>query len=345
VNGSGKIRLITDKGLDGKVLPQPAPLDIYWTESMTFQGRMAHFVGNIRAVLKDQQTVDLEMKCSGLKVYFTKEVSLNQNAAGGGFNVSSADGLTGQSDETAVEMERVECESRVDVRIDQLVNGEVQSRHRASLADLVVNVISGEFGGIGPGWISSTTPDTRARRRVASTVHVGVNTPAVVRDTGFTHVRASFIGELKGNLNDRFANLSHHVTGVVAPVQHLDQQVAVETIPTTELPDRVGIIRAEKLSISAIRGSAAGEETFALTARENARVESREFSGDADVITYDDSKQQFILRAEQDRMATVRHRPGQTSEFQTINGKRFEYYPAPRNQLIANQIAGVQASE
>ena len=341
VNGSGKLRLVTDKGLDGKPLPRPTPLDIYWTESMTFRGRVAQFIGNIRAVLNDEQTIDLELKSSGLKVYFTRDVSLNRESRDS--NVQEF--AVGQSDGPSVELEKVECQNRVEIRVDQLDSGDVTARHRAVMADLTVNVISGEVSGVGPGWISSVSPDTDDRRRPASTIRVGVNTPAVIHDTAFNYVRASFIGDLTGNLNDQFANLSHHVTGIFAPVQNIDDVVNVESMSVAELPDQCGIIRSEQLSISVIPGSQSNTETFSLTARDNARIESRQFSGDADVITYDDSKRQFILRAEQGRMASVRHRPGNSSQFQTINGKRFEYYPAPRNQLIANQISGVQAAE
>ena len=341
VNGSGKLRLITDKGIDGKPLPRPTPLDIYWTESMTFSGRQAHFIGNIRAVLNDERTVDLELQSHGLKVYFTQDVSLNSNERSSTFH----DLQVSQSRSQSVDLQSVECESRVSIRIDQLTDGEVISRHRAQLADLTVNVQNGAVHGVGPGWISSVSPTGPNRARSASPVRVASNTPTSIHQSGLMFVRASFIGELTGNLNDRFANLNHHVTGIVAPVGHLDDVLNVESLAVSELPEQCGIIRSEQLSISAIPGSQPGTETFALTARENSRVESRHFSGDADVITYDDAKQQFILRAEQDRIASVRHRPGNSSQFQTINGKRFEYYPAPRNQLIANQISGVQASE
>lgn len=340
VGTSGRIRLVTDKGLRGEVLPKPTPIDIYWSDRMTFQGRTAHFVGNIRAVMSDQETHDIEVKCDGLIVHFTRDISIDQSGESGQFGIA-----TDSSSEGPLEIERIECQNRVVIRMDELKLGEVVARHRAKLVNLNMNLKTGACDALGHGWIESRTPDTNGQLTLAPSVTARANTPIHVSNAAFVFMRISFIGDLVGNIHKRNATLSHHVVGIVAPVRHLEEVVEVDTLSTSQLPDQVGIVRAEELTVLAITDHALEVDSFSLTANRNARIESRRFSGDADIITYDHSKRQFILRTENDRIATVYHRPGPEGQFRRSVGKRFEYYPPPRNQLFASQISSLQATE
>ena len=337
VDGSGRLRMVTDQGFDGKLLPHPTPMDIYWSEVMSFQGREAHFVGNIRVVMKDGQTQDLELTCAGLKVFFNREIALGGNPADRSFSVSAAAGDTsGQQ----MDIVRIECESVVNFRLDELLDGTVRARHRARVVDLKVDTETGDFHALGPGWISSTTPDTEGPLQTTATASARANAPARIDGSAFVFVKAEFIGDLTGNLQQQNATLAHHVRGIFAPVRDIGEQVSVDTVPTDQLPDNVGILRAEKLEAAAIPATGGQPDSFSLTASDNARIESRPFSGNADVITYDHSKQQFILRAEGNRTASVRYRAGISGEYANIDGRRFEYYSAT-NRLAFNSISSI----
>ena len=170
----------------------------------------------------------------------------------------------------------------------------------------------------------------------------------------FVFIHATFIGQLEGNRNERFVQLQQHVRGVFGPVRRLGDRISIDGLSVDELPEKTGSLGCENLSISVIPGNDPGEDSFSMVAESNSsdtgkgtrtpcRLESQQFSGDADKITYDHSKQQFILRADEGRQATVTYRPD-GGESQTLNGRSFQYY-RDRNQLNANQITGVQASE
>jgi hypothetical protein len=138
--------------------------------------------------------------------------------------------------------------------------------------------------------------------------------------------------------------LKNHVTGVFGPVRRLGDRLVIDVLDTRKLPEQTGILRCEEMTVSVIPGLTEDQNSFSLSASTNARLESRRFSGDADRITYDHSKQQFILKSEGDTLATVYHRPGTSEKVNNLVGKRFEYYPG-RNQLTANQITGVRAAQ
>jgi hypothetical protein len=348
VEGSGRIRMVLDRGLDGKPLEKPSPLDVYWSDRMLFSGRTAHFLGNIRATLKDPQTHDIEMTCAGMKIHFSEDARVNRspNSPSGRILQISAGRESGKdSTRPAIEIERIECQSLVSVRIDQLVAGLLDATHSAEFSDLEVNVQTGEFAAVGPGWIESTQPDRGNRLKVSPGVTVRSNTPTRASENPFVYVKASFIGTLTGNVNQQVVRLGQHVAGVFGPVRRLGDQVDVNTVTTADLPPQSGVLRCEQLTVSAIPGSQPGERSFSLIAESNARLELKEFSGDADHITYDHSKKQYILRGEQDRMATVSHRPGTGGDVRRLVGQKFEYYPPPRNKLTANQIIGLNAGE
>ena len=343
VDGSGRIRLVMDRGLDGKPLEKPSPLDIYWAEGMEFSGRTASFVGDIRAVLSDGQTHDIELTCAGMKVYFTNAVKLNRSADDrkdaflvGDPTPSTSDGL--------VEISRIDCQSLVHVNLDQMIAGIVTAQHQADFSDLTVDIQSGDFKASGPGWIKSMQPDRGNRLKVSPEVIARSNQPVHTSDNPFVFVHASFIGSLTGNLNREFVQLNQHVDGVFGPVRRLGDTIDVNVVNSADLPPQSGVLRCEKLSVASLPGAEDGQTTFSLMAEENARIESRQLDGHADKITYDHSKQQFILRGVGDRHATVTHRQTESGTLRTLVGQQFEYYPQ-LNKLRANQIVGLNASD
>lgn len=353
VEGSGRIRFVVDKGLDGSTLSTPAPLDIYWNERMTFSGRTAHFIGNVRAVLNNKVDLDAELTCAGMKVFFAQDIQIERQQEAGQFRMIAHSVSESDVPSARNEIEKVECEGRVVVRMKTLRDGSVSARHHAEFADLIIHQSSGEFHGAGPGYIESTQPDTSRRLTVSGRAVARANTPVKTPDQTFMFVRATFIGNIEGNHATRFVRLRQHVRGVFGPVRSLDDRIRIDGMGVSELPDQTGSMGCENLTVSLSPGDGETEDSFSLVAESNAagntagtrapcRLESRLFSGDADKITYDHAKQQYILRAEEGRQAKVTYVPD-NGEPQTLTGRRFEYY-SDRNQLHANQITGVQAT-
>ncbi len=341
VVGSGRIRLLTDKGIDGRPLLQPTPIDIFWSDHMEFQNRRAHFVGNIRVIMSDGKTQHMEVTCSGLDVYFDRDIALGQQTTEGSFLAVQ----TASDDSSASgPIERIECQSHVVVNIEQFAKGVTSARHNAEFADLTVNLTTGDFTAIGRGFVSSISPDRNGQLQGSSPVTARANTPAQTHETAFVFMKAEFIGDIRGNLQRQEATLSHHVEAVVAPVRRVDEKIDFDNIATAQLPERAGILSAEELTISAVPLAESESDSFAIVAKENARLESQTISGTADVITYDHSKEQFILRAEGRGSVTVNHRVSLDSQFNKLVGKRFEYYRRT-NQLNAEEIRSLDVGE
>ena len=334
VVGSGRIRFITDTGFDGKALLEPTPIDIFWSDHMEFQNRRAHFVGNIRVIMSDGKTQHMEVTCSGLDVYFDRDIALGQQTSEGSFLAVERGGGDASA---SGPIERIECHSHVVVKIDQFAKGVTNARHHAEFADLSVNLQTGDFAATGRGFLSSISPDRNGELQGSSPATARANTPAQTHETAFVFMKAEFIGEIKGNIHRQEATLLQHVEAVVAPARRVDEKINFDHTATAQLPERAGILSAEELTISAVPLADSESDSFAIVAKENARLESQTISGTADVITYDHSKEQFILRAEGRGAVTVNHRASPDSKFDKLVGKRFEYYRRT-NQLNAEEI-------
>jgi|GEM_PF-385843 len=352
VRGSGRIRFIVDRGLDGKSLARPAPLDIFWNEKMSFAERTARFSGNVRAVLDNETDFDVELTCAGMLVHFGEAVRVEQPVAGREIEVVSAV-VDESAEQHRPSIERIECEGRVQVQAKMMTAGVVTARHFAEFTDLEYEYGTGQFRGTGPGYIETAQPDSSGRLAVSRATVARANTPVAEPDQAFVYVRATFIGTLDGSQQASFVRLRQHVRGVFGPVRSLDEKISLERLNVAELPDQTGLMGCENLTVSLSAGGGGSGRSFSLVAESNAagggtgtrapcRLESRLFSGDADKITYDHAKHQYILRAEEGRQAKVTYQP-HNSQPQVLTGRRFEYY-SDRNYLNANQITGVQTS-
>lgn len=331
VVGSGRIRFYTDKGFDGELLKSPAPLDIYWSDHMTFARRSATFVGNIRIAMSDEETQDVEILCSGLKVYFSRDVALGKSEADGSFRAFDK-----QSDTEAGPIDRIECMNKVTVKINQFEAEQHAARHRIEMVDLNLDLVSGDFTAIGPGYLESVSPDRDGTLQGTTPVSVRPNSPAATSQTAFVYVKAEFIGDIDGNLHNRMATLHQNVVALIAPARRVDEKISLDLIPVEDLPEKAGLLRAEVVTLSVT-----DTEAFSLIARDNARLESQTLSASADIITYDHLKQQFIIRTEGDNDVIAVHRSAPGRPGNRLKGKRFEYYRRS-NQLKADGIGGMQ---
>lgn len=348
VYGSGKIQFTMKKGFDGRSLETPIPLEIFWSDSMTFHERSANFVGNIRVVMDDKSTQATTLTCSGLTVYFKEGMALGQKKQDGSFDTVRRDG---EEKEKENPIERIEFHNRVVVKIDEFADKELNGTHRAEFADLNLNLVTGDFDAVGPGFLESVQPDTRGTLQGPAPATVRANTPSKTAETAFVYMRTEFIGSVKGNRQQNMATLTQNVVALVSPIRRVDEKISMD-VSIRDLPQKAGFLRAEQLTVSAIddesKNTSIRDESdtvdFAVVASENARLESKTLAASADVITYDHQKQQFIMRAEGDGIVVVNHRTGPGGALNHTTGRRFEYYRLT-DSLSADGFGGLEIGQ
>ena len=321
INGSGRLRLIIDQSFDGRPLPSPIPVDIYWDDRMKVRGKEAHFVGEIRIVAdgvryapNDMQNHNTEILTPELKVFFLKALNLT------GANTPAAHGNSSGSPE----LERIQCVGRTRIHQESFTDGEMDGLLDAEMVDLAIRPDTGDFSAIGEGWIESTSTNTsRKNLQPEIGMRVQANAPTEIGKSPFTRVKIKFIERMEGNLHRREAHLRHRVNIAFAPVRNLDDKLDLELIPAEKMPPDSRTLQAEAVDIVAIPGK--DGESFSITAVGNATLESLEISGDADRITYDRSKSQIVLTGEDGRLVNGRHRPRGSNQFSVLNGPWYQY--------------------
>lgn len=344
VVGNGRIRFLIEKGFDGRKLLKPTPLEIYWSDHMVFQKRSAHFVGNIRVVMDDGETQDVEITCAGMTVHFSKDLVLGKTDDKQNFDAVPAKADTDAPTTEADGIESIECHNTVKVQVNQWLAGEPVGRHAAEFADLNLNLITGDFSAIGQGYLESVSPDEDGRLQGSAPAIARANTPSQTSETAFVYLKVEFIGDLTGNLHRKEANLTHNVMALVAPARRIDDEINLD-VPASELPEKAGILLAEMLTISAISNGDDSPASFAIVARDNARLRSRSLSASgADVITYDHQKEQFIMKADGQGAVRVNHQDGRSNKLNSLSGNRFEYYRRT-NQLSADGLGGLRLED
>lgn len=341
INSPGQLRLIMDQDFDGKKLPSPVPMDVWWTDSMKVQGTEARFIGGVRIELDDvqysiddEQLHDTEILTPELKVLFAEPLTLSGRNRGRKRDRGD-DAATGTPT-----IQTIQCVGETVIHRDSFAGDRRVGILKAKLADLTVSPETGAFHAIGPGVIESTnttTSDSRPNRlRPESRIRVKANTKTEINELPFARVKALFIGQMEGNLNNRDVMLKYSVNIAYTPVDDLEEVIDLESMPADKMPEDSRILQAEEVHITAIPGSD-GEE-FSMKAVGNARLESRDLSGDADIITYDHSKSQIVLTGEDDRLVNGHHRPGGTGQYNELNGPWFEYNIRTR-QLRARTVS------
>jgi hypothetical protein len=343
IPGGGELKMVIDQDFDGTQLPSPVPMKVYWTDRMEVRGRKAQFIGGIRVefdgvqyAADDEQIHNTELKTPELEVFFVEPIDLTGSQSSG--NVVSAAGHTSGSPE----VERIQCVGQTMIHQESFTAGQLDGLQDMEVVDLRIEPGTGEFSAIGPGSIESTRTNSssnpgKSRLQPVTQIRVRVNEPTTeIRESPFARIKVTFIGEISGNLKDREVRLLNFVNIAFAPVQDLDEEIDLESIPAEEMPEESRLLQAEEVHIEAIPGSE--ENGFSITALGNARLESRDLSGDADRMTYDHSKSQIIMTAEKGRFVNGRHRPGGAGQLRTFKGPYFEYNLKTREPKTRNFI-------
>ncbi len=317
INGGGDLYIMVDQDLDGNPVP-PTPIKVTWTDYMTMQGKLAHFVGGVRIELEklsfspdDELTHNIILREPELKVHFVRPVQL-----------TGSDRNSGTSSQ-APEIEYLHCVDRTLVDQDSFEDGQLVRILNAQLVDLKVWPATGRMTALGAGEIESTAKDDDESLSPPSGVSVQANVPTEIGHSAYIRVKARFVGHLEGNFTNRNVSLYNSVSISRVPVPELTAESDLENTPTHEMPELSGYLRARQVDIEETPGT--NGEGFSMTARSNAQIVTRDFSGDADKITYDSAKEQFLLSAEGNRSVKAQQHAVGSRPAHNFNGPSVRY--------------------
>lgn len=304
VTGIGAMQMESSTNFQGGKLEKPVPLEVHWNKSMLFNGMYAEFHGGIQA---EQQ--NSRLACQSLQVHFDKAISLKEgNKSGQPARVS-----------------HMVCDQRV--RVEETVReGEKLVSHKRIVAvTLSMNKLEREIGdpagkegnevrASGPGEFRSLqVGDIEAISSSPATPMPmgpeGQPVPAQAAKKEMKMLLVAFQGNMYGNDAIGTASFLENVRALHFPAEDPNLDISPDA-PIRELPKGAYTLRCDRLEVLSRKE---GTRTMRdLRARGRVTVRSMEFSGTADMVTFDESKNQVIFHGSETMPASLfrQLRPG-----------------------------------
>ena len=303
VKGSGLLQLPVPPGTALESLGQATKdpdLDVWWQESMEFDGKVAKFIGKVRAELGLSR-----MCCELMDVGLSSRLSFSQPNL-----------------EQQPELGTVHC--REDVTFENAAyQGNTMIRvQRGRVAEFKIERLKGSTFAQGPGqilvWQRGNGPQVPGGSRDV----IQANRPINAVSALWNFTRVDFKGVMTGNIDLQLSTFHGSVLIVHGPVDRPN-----DTIDSDHLTPQAGSMRCDKLQF-AYRSKGPNQPTDyqQLVGWGNAQIEGRGFYANADEISFDGSKDLYMLRAHGNQSAMIAQdtENGRRNE---ASGRRIEFIP------------------
>lgn len=305
VEGPGLLQIPVEKTLEGKKLPQPQLLDVWWKKQMLFDGNVAKFRGGVRAVIADSR-----MRCETMDVFMAEPVS-----------------FTKKNRTREAKIQKVVCAGIVDFDSYEYVENKLMQMRQGRFVSLTIHHQTGDTVAQGPGRILVWKRGGAKRARLSPFATAKANTPARTEKNDWEYTRIDFSGQALGNTKQRFNTFYDRVRIVYGPVKRPPLVVDADN-----LPKNGGWMRSRSLQITQHEKTETKPAYITLLARGNAELDGEKFHGRADNISYDESKGLYILKSFGKRKATIWRQTQIGGEESQFDAQRMEFIPS-KNRL------------
>jgi hypothetical protein len=319
VKGPGVLRVPVPNGIDGKPLPVPQMLDVFWKEKMEFDGEIAKFFAGVRSRLETS-----EMRCEEMHVTFTRRISFAEGPSAPG-------GLDGQS----AEIHSVVCRDNVDVKSYEYENNRLISVRTAHGFEFTLDHVSGRITSQGPGTLVLWRRGNGKSAGLGAAVSVRPNKPLAAEAAEWEYTRIDFKGQMDGNTNDRTTTFRYLVHVVYGPVSS-----STEVIDEENMPKDGGWMTCHELTLTQQPAVKTAPAYVTLRAIGNAELDGRSFHALAHMVTYDESKGLYVLTGDGRQNATIWREKVPGAEPSPVSAQGMEFIPARKEFKITQAAFG-----
>jgi hypothetical protein len=325
VEGKGLLELPVDKTLEGEPLPEPQMLDIWWKERMEFDGKTAKFYEDVRTILEDNR-----MSCQEMQIELTEAVSFSEEPKGKRNKQGKPDN---------VDVHRIHCQDGVRFDSYEYEEDKLVGIRRAEFWKFSLDQLTGNMEANGPGWILSWARGSGRRAALAPNRTVKANTGGKSKSSKWEYTRIDFAGKTLGNIKGKHTTFHDRVEIVYGPVDK-----PLEIIDAEHLPKNGGWMRSNRLHVIQSEKTETAPAYNVVVASGNAELEGRTFHARADSITYDESKELYVLRSIGSRKATIWRQTTLGGKLSRADAQRMDFIPS-RNILKFDRTTGLDGSQ
>ncbi|MCA9015727.1 MAG: hypothetical protein KDA77_10390, partial [Planctomycetaceae bacterium] len=301
-------------------------LEIYWDQEMVFDGLTANFFGKVRTNMGDNR-----LRCQEMEVILSDRVSFTEK----------------QSNEQKPNVHFITCRDGVEVESNEYLDNRLIGIRRASFWQMNVDQETGNAEARGPGWLilwrreNPNQPDSETRVSQA-------NLPQKTDTDSWTYTRIDFNGKMAGNVEQRSTTFDDRVQ-----ITHGGVKRPLDTIDPDQLPPNAGWMRSNSLKLIQHEINGQKKKYISMLAKGNAELEgnalvknkrtptSQSFSASADTISFDESKDLYMLRSFGNRKATLRRFSRVGSDPTQSVAQQIEFSPA-HDRVTLHGVTGTQ---
>lgn len=282
-SGAVKVPVPPETNIPGLDANANRDLRIRWDESMNFDGLDAKFLGRVEAKLGLGT-----MRCEQMVVQLTERISFQS-----------------ESFDTTPSINTIHCHENVKFENSTYLNKKVIDTYRGHVSEFLLNLAKGEVTAQGPGFVQAWQRQQKEGGGFATQDAIQANRPIAVEVAVWDYTRAQFEGKLRGSFDGqatgrttrRRATIDDRVEVIHGPVEQ-----PLEEINPDKLPSRAGTIRCDQLQlVNHLVSEKNAKEYRELVGLGNAEVEGQVrgqwFNASADEISFDGSKNQYVMRA------------------------------------------------
>jgi hypothetical protein len=296
VDGAGRLSLpmpAEGPGLDGLALTGAAPkppvaganagkLDVTWKGRLDFDGQTARFVEDV--VANGGTTI---VRSGSLDVVFDEPFEF----------AGDRKAKPGRQPGRQPEVARVACGGGVKIESESIDEAGDRSVERLFVRDLVVERVSGEVSGTGPGRLTSTrkgqSPQFAAPASPGSVPVTPVATPRPKAD-GLSYLGVDFQRGLRGNIHRRSMEFHQRVEAIWGPVARWED--SLDPHAARGLPEGAVTIACDVLGVGQsppTPGQPRG--TLELNAGGNVLVEGESFTARSARLNWSEAKDLLVF--------------------------------------------------
>jgi lipopolysaccharide export system protein LptA len=317
VDGAGDMLMLTTTDFEGNKLVKPTELTIQWDKAMQFDGKHADFSGGIQA-----QQNDSRLLCQEMQVDLDRPVSFKE----------------GEPNRQPAKVERLVCDKRRTNKPvfieDHTWQGPRLIRYQRMLAP-EVSVDNGKVIASGPGVVSLLQLGTAEDDPLAADPPRKGGTPPanpvkqVKQELMIT--RITYQGRMDGDNVRRIANFFDQVEVIYGPADDPD----IKVDPASPPPRFMVLDCQEKLTVYS-HPLPNGQKSQEMEATGKVRVHAQEFWGNAQTITYDENKQEVVLRGTKENPAHLYRVWTKGADPEPIAGRTIYYWRKTRSYRVVD---------
>ncbi len=293
VSGAGSLQFPVNVDMEGNAFEQTELMEVFWNEQMRFEGRQVHFIGKVRTVIRDSV-----INCEQLIITLDRPVSFHN-----------------PDKKNKPQIKEIACTDGVKLEMNQFENGKLVAVRLIDVATFKINHLTGDMQAQGPGemnfWqrrngkASLGMPEGMFENRKKKTQNSNEPKPE------WDYTKVTFAGYMKGNIDQQQkqgqAAFHDRVNVLHGPVSAPLIQFTRDDRPPESAWMRCGLLEIQAYSTSKTEQEPQEKSSLSIEfkASKNAEIEGDQFQVRANIITFDQARNLFVMRGEENRHVTL----------------------------------------